>query len=115
MQRGPRIIVAIGSFTIGTLTNSEIAELLAVAAESAKMPLQKALRRASRKAFLWPEEAAQVVEQGPTQLRFIELGLASALVGGVKRDRILNFMTADELLRWIAAVREQAATRSPAA
>src|SRR5256885_15660105 len=40
------------------LRNSEIAELLGVAAESAKMPLQKALRRASRKAVLWPEEAA---------------------------------------------------------
>lgn len=44
-----------------SLTNSEIAELLAVAAESAKQPLQKALRRASRKAFLWQEEAAQMV------------------------------------------------------
>jgi histidinol phosphatase-like PHP family hydrolase len=46
------------------LTNSDIAELLAVAAESAKQPLQKALRRASRKAFLWPEEAAQIVDEG---------------------------------------------------
>jgi histidinol phosphatase-like PHP family hydrolase len=49
---------------ISTLTNSEIAELLAVAAETAKQPLQKALRRASRKAFLWPEEAAQLLEEG---------------------------------------------------
>jgi histidinol phosphatase-like PHP family hydrolase len=47
-----------------TLTNSEIAELLATAAESAKQPLQKALRRASRKAFLWPEEATQLVQEG---------------------------------------------------
>ena len=47
-----------------SLSNSDIAELLATAAESAKMPLQKALRRASRKAFLWPEEAAIIVEQG---------------------------------------------------
>jgi hypothetical protein len=46
------------------LTNSDIAELLAVAAESAKQPLQKALRRASRKAFLWPEEASQIVREG---------------------------------------------------
>ena len=45
------------------LTNSDIAELLAIAAESAKQPLQKALRRASRKAFLWPEEAAQIVRE----------------------------------------------------
>jgi histidinol phosphatase-like PHP family hydrolase len=46
-----------------TLSNVDIAELLAVAAESAKQPMQKALRRASRKALLWPEEAAQLVEQ----------------------------------------------------
>src|ERR1041385_2423895 len=46
------------------LTNAQIAELLAVASESAKQPLQKALRRASRKAFLWPEEAAEILEQG---------------------------------------------------
>jgi histidinol phosphatase-like PHP family hydrolase len=52
---------------------------------------------------------------GPSQLRFIELSLASALLAGVKRDRILNFMSADELLRWVAGVRENASTRSPAA
>jgi histidinol phosphatase-like PHP family hydrolase len=46
------------------LRNSAIAELLALAAEKAKMPLQKALRRASRKAFLWPDEASLLLEQG---------------------------------------------------
>ena len=46
------------------LKNSQIAELLATEAESAKWPAQKALRRASRHAFLWPEEATAVVEQG---------------------------------------------------
>jgi histidinol phosphatase-like PHP family hydrolase len=46
------------------LCNSAIAELLAIAAETAKMPLQKALRRASRKAFMWEEEAAQIIAQG---------------------------------------------------
>jgi histidinol phosphatase-like PHP family hydrolase len=45
------------------LLNSAIAELLAQAAESAKMPLQKALRRASRKALFWEEEAFTLVEQ----------------------------------------------------
>jgi histidinol phosphatase-like PHP family hydrolase len=44
--------------------NSGLAELLARKAETAKMPLQKALRRASRKAFLWPEEAADLVREG---------------------------------------------------
>jgi histidinol phosphatase-like PHP family hydrolase len=45
------------------LPNSSIAELLALAAESAKMPLQKALRRASRKALMWTEEAAVMVQE----------------------------------------------------
>lgn len=48
----------------GFLRNSQIAELLALSAETAKMPLQRALRRASRKAFLWPDEAARLVEGG---------------------------------------------------
>jgi DNA polymerase (family 10) len=51
---------------------------------------------------------------GPTQLRFMEFGLASALLAGVKRDRILNFMTAEELLDWVAGVRERS-THRPAA
>jgi histidinol phosphatase-like PHP family hydrolase len=51
------------SSTNNPLPNSSIAELLALAAENAKMPLQKALRRASRKALMWPEEAAAVVEE----------------------------------------------------
>lgn len=46
-----------------SLTNSDIAELLAITAETAKQPLQKALRRASRKALLWPDEAAQLVQE----------------------------------------------------
>jgi histidinol phosphatase-like PHP family hydrolase len=46
------------------ISNGEIAELLALAAESAKQPLQKALRRASRKSFLWPEEVGTLIEEG---------------------------------------------------
>src|SRR5579884_3040736 len=46
------------------LANSVIAELLALAADHAKMPLQKALRRASRKAFMWGEEAALILKEG---------------------------------------------------
>jgi putative hydrolase len=46
------------------LSNADIAELLAVAAESAKQPLQKALRRASRKSFLWLDEAVTLVQEG---------------------------------------------------
>ena len=42
---------------------------------------------------------------GPSQLRFIELGLASALQAGIQQERILNFMTQAELLAWVAGVR----------
>jgi hypothetical protein len=46
------------------LTNSNLAELLAREAETAQMPAQKALRRASRRALFWSEEAADLPEQG---------------------------------------------------
>ena len=46
------------------MRNSDIAELLARAAEHAKQPLQRALRRAARRAFLWPEEAEEIHERG---------------------------------------------------
>ena len=58
----------------GFLTNSGIAELLATEAETAKQPLQKALRRASRKAFLWPEEAAELIQQGRSLEEFAGVG-----------------------------------------
>jgi histidinol phosphatase-like PHP family hydrolase len=64
------------------VTNLEIAELLAVAAESAKMPLQKAFRRASRKAFLWPEEASELVDQ--------ERSLTELPAVGPTLDRIIR-------------------------
>jgi histidinol phosphatase-like PHP family hydrolase len=44
--------------------NSDIAELLARAAEHAKQPLQRALRRAARRSFLWPEEAEDMAASG---------------------------------------------------
>jgi hypothetical protein len=44
--------------------NAKIAELLAIAGDSARPPLTKAFRRASRRAFLWPEEAADLVQKG---------------------------------------------------
>jgi histidinol phosphatase-like PHP family hydrolase len=48
---------------------------------------------------------------GPSQLRFIEFGLASAMMAGIKRDRILNFMNREQLLTWVATVREQTSNR----
>ena len=43
------------------LTNAEIAELLALEAESSRPPAQRALRRASRRAFLWDEDAVALI------------------------------------------------------
>ena len=46
------------------LSNAELAELLARKAESARPPLTRAFRRASRRAFLWPEEASSLQKLG---------------------------------------------------
>jgi putative hydrolase len=46
------------------LTNADIAELLAREAEHARHPLQRALRRASRRAFLWPVEVEKLFREG---------------------------------------------------
>jgi histidinol phosphatase-like PHP family hydrolase len=44
---------------------------------------------------------------GAAQLRFMEYSAAAALIAGIPRDRILNFLSRDELLEWAATVREQ--------
>jgi hypothetical protein len=36
------------------------------------------------------------------------LGLAHALLAGIRRDRIINFMEREELLAWVSEVRDQA-------
>jgi len=46
------------------LDNAAIAELMADEAPRTKPPLQNALRRASRRAFLWPIEADQLLAEG---------------------------------------------------
>ena len=45
------------------LPNSDLAELLAREAIHGRQPLQRALHRAARRAFLWPEEAAQLIRE----------------------------------------------------
>ena len=52
------------NFSEDILTNSQIAELLAIAAEDAPAPLDRAYRRASRKALLWPVEVATLLHEG---------------------------------------------------
>jgi histidinol phosphatase-like PHP family hydrolase len=44
----------------------------------------------------------------PDQLAFVELGLASALAARIPADRIINFMSFEKLLSWIASVRVRA-------
>jgi putative hydrolase len=44
---------------------------------------------------------------GPSQLRFMDLAAAAALSSKIPRDRILNFMEADELLEWAQQVRSR--------
>jgi DNA polymerase (family 10) len=56
------------------LTNAHIAELLAMESETAKMPAKKALRRASRRALFWPEEAAALIEQGRSLTELVAVG-----------------------------------------
>jgi DNA polymerase (family 10) len=46
------------------LTNSEVAELLALEAEKFKPPISRAFRRASRAAILWPEEVSSLFQSG---------------------------------------------------
>jgi histidinol phosphatase-like PHP family hydrolase len=43
----------------------------------------------------------------PLQMRFMEYALAAALLAGIKRERILNFMSRDELLNWSKTVRDR--------
>src|SRR5207248_2577817 len=52
---------------------------------------------------------------GAAQLRFVEYSAAAALIAGIPRDRILNFMPLDELLQWASSIRERRrrAARNP--
>jgi len=43
---------------------------------------------------------------GAAQLGFMEYSAASALIAGVRRDRILNFMSLNELIQWAETLRE---------
>lgn len=104
------------------LTNCDLAELLAVEAESAKMPVQKALRRASRRAFLWPEEAADLLHQGRSLTELTAVGpyLEKVLTRWIEkppsvpgrpelRRQFLTFTEAQAILAkkpsWLASVK----------
>jgi hypothetical protein len=61
------------TLSLGKLTNREIAELLALESERSEGRKQRALRRASRSALMWPDEAAAVQEsdRSLTELRSV--------------------------------------------
>jgi histidinol phosphatase-like PHP family hydrolase len=70
------------------LDNAAIAELLALEAARARPPLSRALRRASRQAFLWPEEVGQLVANGRslTELRAIGPHIERIITGWLEND-----------------------------
>lgn len=63
-----------GLASLNGVRNSDIAELLARAAEHAKQPLQRALRRAARRSFLWPEEAEDMLARGQSLTELAGIG-----------------------------------------
>jgi histidinol phosphatase-like PHP family hydrolase len=44
----------------------------------------------------------------PTELAFVDLGLAAAAIAGIPRARILNFLSVDDVLAWTTSHRERA-------
>jgi putative hydrolase len=56
--------VSIDPPSVSTLRNADLSQLLAAAASEASGHLAQALRRASRRALEWPEEAADLVAAG---------------------------------------------------
>ena len=89
------------------ITNSDIAELLALEAESCTEPLKgKALRRASRGAFMWPIEATQLVNDnrslteldgvGPYISKVIQRWIDKPLPIPKRADHRKDFLTLTE-------------------
>ena len=69
------------------LTNADLAELLALESREADGVLQRALKRAARAAFLWPEEAATLHVQGR---RLTELHGIGPRIGAMLESWIEN-------------------------
>lgn len=75
-----------------TLDNAAIAELLAIESQGTKPPLQTALRRASRRAFLWPEEAHRIVEEGRSLKELAGIGphLERLILGWMEQPPVIE-------------------------
>jgi histidinol phosphatase-like PHP family hydrolase len=41
----------------------------------------------------------------PSELRFMEYGLATAMLAGIPRERILNFLPLEDLRAWAGRIR----------
>ena len=70
------------------LSNGQIAELLALEAEGTTAPMRgKALRKASRLAFLWPIEAAELLRQNRslTELQGIGPHISKLMEGWIEK------------------------------
>lgn len=89
------------------LANSDISELLAAAAETAKQPAQKAFRRAARKALLWPEEATDLLstDRSLTELPGVGPYLARVIGGWLASppDKPASVEIRQEFLTWTQA------------
>jgi histidinol phosphatase-like PHP family hydrolase len=92
-------------------TNRDIAELLALEAEHSVGHLQRAFRRASRRAFTWPIEATELLEGarslqelrgvGPFLAERIERWIGDGVVPGEPPDIRAGFLTLTDARRII--------------
>lgn len=71
---------------VAAISNRDLAELLALEAPSATDFRQKALNRAARSAFLWPEEAADLLREGRslTELHCVGPFVAEKIEGWIE-------------------------------
>ncbi len=60
--------------------------------------------RVAREAGTWISIGTDA--HNPRELEYLEFGLAAAVGAGIPRERILNFLSRDELAAWTAARRE---------
>jgi histidinol phosphatase-like PHP family hydrolase len=75
------------------VTNLDIGELLAQAADHVKQPLQRAFRRAARRCLMWPEEAEDILNYGRS---LTEL----PAIGPYLNKQILNWLEHPPDLDW---------------
>jgi len=90
------------------LTNAQLSELLAVAAEGEEGHRQTALARAARSAYFWPEEAMELVDQNRslTELRNVGPWVAQLLDSWLAADSPPEPLEPPELRRGFMTLSE---------